>query len=59
MTNSQIMAAKKFIEFEMANNPQKYTDAFDLAVECCSELDLWEEDQSIPNQVCIMCEAMF
>lgn len=56
MTNSQISEMKQFIEYEMKNHPENYMDAFDLAVECCSYLCLWEEDKSIPKQVVDLCE---
>lgn len=57
MTDQEL--AKEFMSFEMKEPLSDYGDPLDLAADCCSTLELWENDYSIPQWVADMAGTFF
>ena len=44
---------------EQIEKGEDYFDEFDLATECCSFHELWEDDMSIPEELVEQAKAVF
>jgi hypothetical protein len=59
LTEEEKAKAKAYMEEEMKKPLSNYGRPFDLAVDCCSYLELWEDDMSIPFELTDMAKTFF